>query len=87
MFREREKVFGEIKSVFKKEKGDLTKQVDDLTGELHSSMDTRKKLEALVAQLTQDLERAREVKVRIEDRSGKMGKMLLAPALGLGERS
>ena len=57
-----------------------------LTSELHSSLETRKKLEALVAQLTHDLERARKVKVQIEDRSGKMGKMLLGPALGFGDR-
>ena len=57
-----------------------------LTSELHSSVETRKKLEALVAHLTHDLERAREVRVQIEDKSGKMGKMLLGPALGFGDR-
>ena len=60
--------------------------MSSLTSQLHSSVETRKKLEALVAQLTHDLEKAREVKVQIEDISGKMGKMLLGPALGFGDR-
>ena len=54
--------------------------------ELYASEEAWKILEALVAQLTHNLERAREVKVQIEDRFGKMGMMLLGPALGFGDR-
>lgn len=72
--------------VIGKEKCYLIISLESANKELNESHEIRTSLETKIVQLEKDLESSREVKVTLEDNSGRMGKLFLGPVLGYKEK-